>query len=131
MRLTLASLVMLAAALAVTTIPVQAKLPVLRVMTGDNSFLFSGLDLNDQDRSLAGDAVTALLADAAAVQGTQVTWSNAQSGNSGAVVLVKSFDYDGLPCRGLEHRIKQRGMADQLNFRVAKCQTAEGTWKTL
>ena len=85
MRLTLDSLVLLAAALAATTIPAQAKLPVLRVMTGDNSFLFSGLDLNDQDRTLAGDAVATLLADAAAVPGTQVTWANAQSGNSGAV----------------------------------------------
>jgi len=106
-------------------------LPYLRAMTGDSVGLMQELNLDERDRTLASESQTALLADAAAVPGTHVAWSNPQSGNSGMIVLIKTFDYDGLPCRGMEHRIKQKGMADPLNFRIAKCLTADGAWKTL
>lgn len=123
---------LLAALLAGLAVPAAADLPLLRALvTGDSTFLLEGLDLNDRDRTLAMDSQAVLLADAAATPGTQVEWTNAQSGNAGAVVLIKSFAYDGMPCRGLEHRVKQKGNADLVNLRTARCQTADGTWKSL
>lgn len=129
MRLLIASL--LAAATAAAAVPAQAYVPFVWLVTGNNNFLFDGLDLNEADRTMAMDSQASLLANADAKPGTAIAWANAQSGNSGSVVYVTSFDYSGMPCRGLEHRVRQRGFSDSMNYRIAKCQAADGVWKTL
>jgi surface antigen len=129
MRLPIATL--LAIVLATATLPAQAYVPFHWLVTSNSNYFLNDLDLSDADRTLATDSQASLLADAAARPGTAVAWANAKSGNSGVVVFIKSFDYHGLPCRGLEHRVRQRGLSDPINFRIAKCQVADGTWKTL
>ena len=130
MRLPIATL-LAAAAVATATLPAQAYVPFKWLVTGGNNYFLEDFDLTDADRTLAMDSQASLLADTAAKPGTSVAWTNAQSGNSGSVVFVQSFDYDGQACRGLEHRVQQHGLADPINYRIAKCQGTDGTWKTL
>jgi surface antigen len=131
MRLTLRAL-LLASLVAGLAVPVEADIPFLSALiAGDSTHLMEGFDLSDEDRTLAKDSQSALLADTAAAPGAHVDWSNPVSGTSGSVILVKAFDYDGLPCRRLAHRFEHRGRADAVYLQTIRCQTAEGTWKSL
>lgn len=128
MRLLVASLLALAAAS--FALPAQAWVPMIWLVTGDNNYLFDNLDLSSADIEMVKQSQASLLTDAAAQPGATATWSNAQSGNSGTVTYVQAFAYDGLGCRGLEHRVKQKGVSDPLTYRIAMCQTGDG-WKML
>jgi surface antigen len=131
MRATLRTL-LLASLVAGAALPAQADFPFLSALvTGDSTFLMEGFDLSDEDRTLAMDSQSALLADTAAGLGAHVDWSNPASGSSGSVILVKAFVYDGQPCRRLAHRFEQRGQADAVYLQLIRCQAADGTWKAL
>ncbi len=89
------------------------------------------LDLTPRDIELLKDAAATLFANDQAEVGETVTWANPASGNSGSVSLVRLFEHQGLPCRRLQHTIKQKGYADAAIYQFARCRTADGTWKLL
>jgi surface antigen len=123
---------LLALLLACPLTPAGADLPFLRALvTGDSTFLMEGFDLSERDQTLAMESQAALLADAAAVPGTQVAWSNAQSGSSGSVTLLRSFDFDGQPCRRLLHQIAQKSQGDPVYVHTIRCRMSDGAWKSL
>ena len=89
------------------------------------------LDLEDSDINLLQAAANALFQDEKAGIGQTETWSNPQTGNSGAVLLLRLFEHAGLPCKRLQHSIKQKGRADQITYQFARCRTSDGSWKLL
>lgn len=93
--------------------------------------LIENFDLSGEDVNLARVAAAVLFEDDAAVVGQRTDWSNAASGNSGEVILARVFTHQGLPCKEVEHVIRQRSFADPVHLRFTRCQVADGSWKSL
>jgi surface antigen len=89
------------------------------------------LDLKAEDIEMLKAAAAALFDDDSARLGDTRTWSNPASGNTGSVSLVKTFEHQGLPCKRVQHVIKQKGRDDQVIYQFARCRTAAGTWQLL
>ncbi len=89
------------------------------------------LDLEPGDIEMMKAAAATLFTDDAARLGDTRTWTNPESGNAGSVSLVKTFEHQGLPCKRVQHAIKQKGHADQVIYQFARCRAADGTWKLL
>jgi surface antigen len=89
------------------------------------------LDLEAEDVELLKAAAAAFFADDGARICDTKTWSNPASGNSGSVSLLKTFEHQGLPCKRVQHVVKQKDRADQVIYQFARCRTADGTWKLL
>jgi surface antigen len=89
------------------------------------------LDLKDSDIAMLQAAASALFQDDKAAIGETKSWSNPKTGNSGAVSLLKLFKHAGMPCKRLQHSIKQKGRADQITYQFARCRVGDGSWKLL
>lgn len=89
------------------------------------------LDLKESDIAMLQAAASALFQDDKARIGQTETWKNPETGNSGAVLLLRLFEHAGMPCKRLQHSIKQKGRADQITYQFARCRTGDGSWKLL
>jgi surface antigen len=89
------------------------------------------LDLKPADIEMMKAAAAALFTDDAARLGDTRAWSNPASGNAGSVSLVKTFEHQGLPCKRVQHIVKQKDRADQVVYQFARCRTGDGTWKLM
>ena len=114
----------LAAALLVATlaVPAQAQL---------SPFKRSGFELSQGDLEILGAAAQKLYLDESVPVGTVETWSNPDSGNTGSVQLIGTFEHQGLPCRRLQHDIKIKDVADPFRYIFDRCKTSSGEWKLL
>lgn len=89
------------------------------------------LDLEESDVAMLQAAASTLFQDDNARIGQTETWNNPETGNSGAVSILQLFEHEGLPCKRLQHAIKQKGRADQNIYQFARCRTNDGSWKLL
>ena len=89
------------------------------------------LDLKESDVSMLQAAASKLFRDDQARVGQTEKWSNPQTGNSGTVSLLGLFEHAGMPCKRLQHSIKQKGHADPILYQFARCRAADGAWKLL
>jgi surface antigen len=89
------------------------------------------LDLTTEDIEMMKAAAAELFTDDAARLGDTRTWSNPATGNAGSVSLVKTFEHQGLPCKRVQHAIKQQDRADQVIYQFARCRASNGTWQLL
>jgi surface antigen len=87
------------------------------------------LALSTEDFAMVGQAVDGLY-DAGKI-GVAQTWSNPESGNSGSVKIVDTFEYQGLPCRTVEHTVKIRRQADPKQVVLKTCRDKDGAWKLI
>jgi surface antigen len=62
-------------------------------------------------------------------EGTALRWQNSESGNSGAVVLIRRYQSDGRECRRLQHHLKIKGEQDIRVLEVTICLQEDGSWK--
>jgi surface antigen len=60
--------------------------------------------------------------------GTIARWRNPKTGNSGAVKLLKSFQWQGRACRHVVHKFEMKNQEDQI-WEVQLCQVKSGDWK--
>lgn len=84
------------------------------------------LNLNRQDLDIMRETARTALNDEP--DGSTLEWENPQTGNSGTVTVVRSFEYQGLPCRRIRHAIKTKGVADVHGAEWTQCQK-DGAWK--
>src|SRR5215813_762316 len=89
------------------------------------------LDLKESDIAMLQAAASALFQNEKAQIGQTESWKNPKTGNSGAVSLVELFEHAGMPCKRLQHSIKQKGHADLITYQFARCRTGDGSWKLL
>jgi surface antigen len=87
------------------------------------------LALTSEDFAMVGEAVTGLY-DAGKI-GVAQTWSNPKSGNSGSVKILDTFEYQGLPCRTIEHTLRIRRQADPKQVVLKTCRDTDGVWKLI
>lgn len=114
------------AAMAIAGLCLVAGLPAFGQL---NDITRSGLDLTPEDWELMEAAAAELYLTEEAPVGTVETWSNDQSGNRGSIELIRTGQYQGMPCRRLQHDIRVKDVADPYRFTVDRCKTAEGAWK--
>lgn len=88
-----------------------------------------GPRLDDSDWALVRSAAEKLYLPDAAEEGTAEAWRNPETGSSGTVTLVGKHEYEGMPCRRLQHDIAVKGTSDHARFVVDRCKTADGEWK--
>lgn len=89
------------------------------------------LDLKESDIAMLRAAASALFQDDNARVGQTESWSNPKTGNSGAVSLLQLFEHAGMPCKRLQHSIKQKGRTDRITYQFARCRAGDGSWKLL
>ncbi len=62
--------------------------------------------------------------------GTTRTWTNPDSGHSGAVTPTKTYiAADGMPCRDFTQTINVDGQQEEIN--ATACRQADGTWQII
>jgi surface antigen len=62
--------------------------------------------------------------------GTVERWRSPQSGDAGAVTLVRSFDEKGMPCRTLDYTIRFEAQRDSPDHYLLNwCRIPDGAWK--
>ena len=84
-----------------------------------------GRRLDEADRAYESRAGARALA---APTGRQVAWRNPDSGHSGSLRPVRSWqDTDGLPCRELERRVDIDGRMETAT--VTACRDRNGDWE--
>jgi len=94
-----------------------------------NPMTQGGLDLTAEDWQLLEAAAEKLYATDGKPVGATENWANLQSGNSGKIELIGNGEYEGMPCRKLEHAIVVKDVADPFRFTVDRCKTPDGDWK--
>jgi surface antigen len=82
---------------------------------------------NSADMKLLNGAVEQ--ARSAPELGTPVEWANDQSGSSGSVTPVRTFEERGMTCRDL--RVVNRHRQLESSGVFAMCQRKDGTWQWL
>ena len=93
-----------------------------------NPFGRYGVSLNTTDIELITDAAAGLYSRQAPVRGAQASWSNPETGNSGAVQIVRITNSPGL-CVSLAHRIQIKGQQDARIFQTKRCRAPSGEWR--
>ena len=61
--------------------------------------------------------------------GTQASWANPQSGNSGSITLLQILARDGRRCEQIEYRNVPPNKTPFDRFALTSCMQADGTWK--
>ena len=110
---------------------IVAGLPSPPARAQFNPFTRAGFDLSQEDIAMLEAAAEKLYLDESVAVGSRESWSNPQSGNSGTVALVGTFEHQGLPCRRLQHDIKVKDVQDSFRYIFDRCKTAGGEWKLL
>jgi surface antigen len=83
--------------------------------------------LTEEDMALAQDAARVEMA--GKPEGTRLTWSNPESGNSGTAILIRRYDVDGRECRKIRHDLKIKDERDMRMYVVTICLQEDGSWK--
>ena len=60
--------------------------------------------------------------------GANEVWSNPESGNSGTVELLETFEREDLPCRRVEHLVNIARDAVPKRVMLASCRVPDGRW---
>ena len=60
--------------------------------------------------------------------GAKEAWANPDSGNSGTVELLETFEREGLPCRRVEHVVNIARDAVPKRVVLASCRAPDGRW---
>lgn len=89
------------------------------------------IGLEGSDVALLEEAARKLYEATAAELGSIERWANQETGSSGVVRLIETFEYQGMPCRRLRHLIERADRADPLRLTVSRCQIASGEWRLL
>jgi surface antigen len=92
---------------------------------------YSSDHLTADDRRLAEAASSEVFQASAPSVGASRSWANSASGNSGTITLIKVHDYQGMPCRTLQHRVQIKERAQPVVFHIDRCRTQTGEWKIL
>lgn len=87
------------------------------------------LDLKESDIAMLQTAASALFQNEKAQVGQTESWKNPKTGNSGNVSVLELFEHAGMPCKRLQHSIKQKGHADLIIYQFARCRVGDGSWK--
>jgi surface antigen len=95
-----------------------------------NPFGQAGGNLTREDWAALNTARDKALADPAAV-GTQETWSNPRSGNSGAVTITGIVNHAGMDCRAVTYTFHIKVQNRNATHPMRQCKTADGAWKFL
>ncbi len=94
-------------------------------------FKRSGFRLDPSDYALLGAAAEKLyLVDGVEV-GSVEEWNNPETGNHGTVRLIGTPEYQGMPCRRLQHDIEIKRGRDPYRFTLDRCRTDDDEWKIL
>lgn len=127
MRATVVALT-LVFAFALTAIPTASQAQI-------NPFKHSGMDLSAEDVELLKGAAGKLYMGHTAELGTVERWQNPATGNTGAVKLIKIFEYtyegQQMPCRRMVHVIKIKGDSDPHQYFLNRCEVEPDIWKIL
>ena len=95
----------------------------------------SAIPLTKQDYDAMRSATEPLLNDDSVPIGTTREWSNANTGNHGAIKLLGRFEYDyqgsKLPCRKLAYHVEGKAPVQPYNLELNRCKVADGSWKIL
>lgn len=94
-------------------------------------FGLSGFTLTDEDLRIIGEQAQPLYAFPPPPNGSSEKWNNPTSGNSGTMTLLESFEYEGLPCRKVQHEIKVKGVSTRFTYTLDRCRLENGQWKGL
>lgn len=62
-----------------------------------------------------------------ASDGESRPWSNPQTGHSGTITIIRSYERDGMPCR--DTRVSSVLDKRNVTYALPVCQVADGTWK--
>lgn len=115
-------------ALLATAITACAAFPSPTVGNGGRSTASMNTALSIDDIRLADGALLQALE--TAPDGAGTTWTNPQTGSSGAYRIVQTFqDSFGRPCRGYQELVQVRGA--QEGFTVSACRDQVGRWVRL
>lgn len=87
-----------------------------------------GFGLDEDELAQMGAAAAKLYTDPTTAPGTSEKWQ-AVSGSSGTVRLVETYEFEGMPCARLLHRIQRADAADPQNLTIDRCQTPAGEWR--
>jgi surface antigen len=87
------------------------------------------LALSSEDFGMINEVVSGMYE--AGKIGVAQTWSNPKSGNSGSAKILDTFEYQGLPCRTIEHTVKIRKRADPMTVVLKTCRDSDGAWKLI
>jgi hypothetical protein len=63
------------------------------------------------------------------VAGTTASWENPENGDHGTAKLIEVFEWQGLPCRKIQHIVHIVREKDLQTLTVDRCQVASGEWK--
>lgn len=62
--------------------------------------------------------------------GTELTWTNEETGLTGTVTLEKIFTIKSFECRGVRHIVTFQNQ-ERVQFNTTLCQNSEGQWESL
>lgn len=94
-------------------------------------FKRSGFRMDASDYALLGAAAEKLYLDDGVEVGSVEAWTNPETGNHGTVRLVGKHEYQGMPCRRLQHDIELKRGRDPYRFVLDRCRTNDEEWKIL
>ncbi|HUC19502.1 MAG TPA: hypothetical protein VMA37_17625 [Acetobacteraceae bacterium] len=64
--------------------------------------------------------------------GTVERWRNPVTDNAGEVMLIRSFDTHGMPCRTIDYTVKFATAENRLDhYTVNWCRVSDGSWKII
>jgi surface antigen len=87
---------------------------------------FAGSMLDERDKKMA--AQNAHRALESTPSGKSVAWTNPDTGNSGSVTPVRTYQQDGTYCREYQQTVTIGGKAEQTHGTA--CRQPDGSWKT-
>lgn len=89
----------------------------------------TGPQISSQDWPLVNKAVSALLATEPLVNGSEQSWSNPRTRNSGTVTARGEVVRSGHTCQKVEYHFVIHGQADPGTYYLNLCRMPDGTWK--
>ncbi|WP_428492666.1 hypothetical protein [Rhodopila sp.] len=94
---------------------------------------YKGPTLSKEDLASGRAAAEKLLTEDRAEVGKSEDWSGPTSGNSGSISVQKTFQRQGMECRGLrsEVRYKRASPSHQRVFNLNVCRTKTDEWKIM
>jgi surface antigen len=84
-------------------------------------------ELDDKDRAMSAEAVTAALQSGEAGKPTE--WRNSATGHSGEITPGAVYTVNDYACRDYIHRISIGDRSDTV--RATACRQPDGTWRAL
>ncbi len=85
-------------------------------------------NLTPEDVAMMKETSASLYQDDDLALTTTKRWANAKSGNSGAVTLIKRYEYQGMQCRTIKHSITEKNQDHSSTLNFERCKTPSGEW---